>query len=259
MPETLEELKDNMTSFDELWQFPYSFGAVDGCHIPVKCPKGGLESAKEYHNFKNLLMAIVDANKRFTWASSGYPGNSHDAIIFQSTSLFSKISNGNFLPAYCKKDGGVDIYPVLLGDSAFPFLPWLMKPYSYAILTKEQRYFNYRLSRARMVVEGAFGQLKGRWRILLRKNECHTDTLKSMSLACIILHNVCIDLEDQGNRGWDLTVDETTQKRRPREVVRNMLHMTKCRKIPDSSRKATQIRDNFKNKFWNETLGKGGY
>ena len=109
-----------------------------------------------------------------------------------------------------------------------------MKPYSNAILTKEQRYFNYRLSIARIVVEGAFGQLKGRG--TLRKNKCHTDTLKSMSLACIILHNVCIDLEDQGNRGWDLTVDETTQKRRPREVVRDMLHMTKCRKIPDSSR-----------------------
>ena len=127
MPETLEELKDYMTSFDGLWKFPCSFGAVDGCHIPLKCPKGGLESAKEYHNFKNfysiVIMAIVDANKRFTWASSGYPGNSHDAIIFQSTSLFSKISNGSFLPAYCKKDGGVDIYHVLLGDSAFPFLP----------------------------------------------------------------------------------------------------------------------------------------
>lgn len=65
MPKTLEELKESMTSFDELWQFPYSFGAVDGCHLPMKCPKGGLESANEYHNFKNfysiVIMAIVDA------------------------------------------------------------------------------------------------------------------------------------------------------------------------------------------------------
>ena len=69
MPETLEELKDYMTSFDELWQFPCSFGAVDGCHIPVKCPKGGLESAKEYHNFKNfysiVIMAIAGTPMRF--------------------------------------------------------------------------------------------------------------------------------------------------------------------------------------------------
>ena len=204
MPKTLQEIKENMATFDELWQFPFSFGAVDGCHLPMKCPKGGLESAKEYHNFKNfysiVVMAIVDARNRFMWASSGFPGNSHDAIIFQSTDLYNKISNEEYLPAYCIKDSETEIYPVLLGDSAFPFLPWLMKPYGNAILTNEQCYFNYRLSRARMVVEGAFGQLKGRWRILLRKNECCSETLKLMSLACIILHNICIDLEDKGVR-----------------------------------------------------------
>ena len=117
--------------------------------------------------------------------------------------------NDNYLPAYCIQDSETEIYPVLLGDSAFPFLPWLMKPYGNAIPTKEQGYFNYRLSRARMVVEGAFWQLKGRWRILLRKNECYSETLKLMSLSCIILHNLCIDLEDKGLRAWNLAFDET--------------------------------------------------
>ena len=260
-PTTLPELKESMALFDEIWQFPCAFGAVDGCHLPIKCPSGGPESAKEYHNFKNfysiVIMAIVDAKNRFIWASSGYPGNSHDAIIFQSTDLFSKITASKILPACTKKDGDVEVYPTLLGDSAFPFLPWLLKPYSNAILTEEQRYFNYRLSRARMVVEGAFGQLKGRWRILLRKNECHNETLKSMSIACIILHNICIDLEDKGPRAWDMTIDDETQKRRPSETVRNMLHLTRCRKIPDSSKKATSIRDHLRNKFWKEKLGQG--
>ena len=257
MPKTLQEIKESMTTFDELWQFPYSFGAIDGCHLPIKCPKGGLESAKEYHNFKNfysiVLMAIVDAKSRFMWASSGYPGNSHDAIIFQLTDLYNKILNENYLPAYCIQDSETEIYPVLLGDSAFPFLPWLMKPYGNAIPTKEQGYFNYRLSRARMVVEGAFGQLKGRWRILLRKNECYSETLKLMSLACIILHNMCIDLEDKGLRAWNLAFDET-QKCRPRDVVRDLLHMTSCRTFSGSSQKARQVRDHLRNKFWDEKL-----
>ena len=89
MPKSLENLKETMTGFEEQWQFPCCFGAVDECHLPIKYPNGGLESAKEYHNFKTffsiVLMAIVDSNYRFIWASSGYPGNSHDAIIFQST------------------------------------------------------------------------------------------------------------------------------------------------------------------------------
>ena len=241
-----------MTLFDELLQSPYSFGAVDECHLPIKCPKGGLESAKEYHNFKNfysiVVMAIVDEKDRFMWASSGYPGNSHDAIILKSTDLYHRISNKNYLPT-CIVASEMEIYPVLLGDSAFPFLPWLMKPYGNAIQTKEQRYFNYRLSRARMVVEGAFGQLKGRWRILLRKNECHSETLKLMSLACIILHNICIDLEGTGMRAWDLTVDEQTQKQHPREVVRNMLHVTSCRTFSGSSQKARQVQDHLKKNF----------
>ncbi len=52
-------------------------GAIDGCHIPMKCPKGGAESSKEYHNFKKLysiiVMAIENAKYQFLWASSGYP------------------------------------------------------------------------------------------------------------------------------------------------------------------------------------------
>ena len=260
-PHSLEDLKETMTDFDEKWQFPCCFGAIDGCHLPIKCPKGGLESTKEYHNFKNffsiVIMAIVDAKYRFVWASSGYPGNSHDAIIFQSTHLYNEILNQNFLPCFSKKENDTTIYPMLLGDSAFPFLPWLMKPYTNTVLRKDQRYFNYRLSRARMVVEGAFGQLKGRWRILLRKNECHIKTLRSMSLACIVLHNICIDLNDRGTPAWDLSINNETQRKRPREEVRDLLHMTRCRCIPDSSKSAVKIRDCLKKKFWDEKLGKG--
>ena len=50
---------------EEAWQFRCCWSAVDGCHIPIKCPPGGLESCKEYHNFKNffsvVLMGMVDS------------------------------------------------------------------------------------------------------------------------------------------------------------------------------------------------------
>ena len=37
------------------------------------------------------------------------------------------------------------IPPLIIGDSAFPFQPWLLKPYTNAVLTEKQRYFNYSL------------------------------------------------------------------------------------------------------------------
>ena len=103
-----------------------------------------------------------------------------------------------------------------------------------------------------MVVEGAFGQLKGRWRVLMRKNECKEETLKMMSLACVVLHNICIDLNDNIKKHWDAGYDPKTNKRRPQDQVRDLLHMTKCKRVPDTCKNAAKIRDCLKDKFWKE-------
>ena len=64
---------------DTEWQFPYAFSAIDGSHLPIKCPPGGGEAMKQYHNLKNfysiILLALVDAKYHFIWASVGAPGN----------------------------------------------------------------------------------------------------------------------------------------------------------------------------------------
>ena len=159
---------------EELWQFPCCWAAIDGCHNPTKCHPGGLESCKEFHNFKNfysiVLMAMVDSKYRFVWGSCGFPGNSHDAIISNSTNLWDALQNG-LLPNIAKVVGEVSISPLIVGDSAFSLQSWLMKPHTNATLSPKQRYFNYHLSRARMVTESAYGQLKGRWRVLFLKNQ----------------------------------------------------------------------------------------
>lgn len=78
MPKSEEEFRSKILDMEEAWQFPCCWSAVDGCHIPIKCPPGGLESCKKYHNFKNffsvVLMGMVDSKYRFVWASCGYPG-----------------------------------------------------------------------------------------------------------------------------------------------------------------------------------------
>ena len=256
LPKTPEEFKTKIVDMEELWQFPYCWSAVDGCHIPIKCPPGGLESCKEYHNFKNfysiVMMALVDSKCRFIWGTCGFPGNSHDAIIFQSTQLWSDIKEGNFIPEIAANLNGVLVPPLVVGDSAFPFQPWLMKPYGNAVLTPEQRYFNYRLSRARMVTEECYGQLKGRWRILLRKCEGSKEEVRVATLACMVLHNVCIDRGDTISKKLNLTVDPVTNQRRDRQQICELLQMTSCEKIRDSSHQANVIRDTLAAKLFLE-------
>ena len=95
-----------MTEVESEWQFPCCFGALDGCHIPIKSPKGGSEVSKDYHNFKNfysiVLMGLIVSKYRFIWANAGYPGISHNSTVFQSTELYNSICGGNLIPYVAK-------------------------------------------------------------------------------------------------------------------------------------------------------------
>ncbi|XP_028418939.1 uncharacterized protein LOC114544521 [Dendronephthya gigantea] len=255
-PSTLDQFKDSALDMEQLWQFPLAFSALDGCHIPIKMPSGGPESAKEYHNFKNffsiVLMGMVDAKMQFIWASVGCPGSNHDSIIFRSTNLHKKIMENNILPAYTKLIEDIQVPFIILADSAFPHLPCIQKPYTNAVLSEKQRYFNYRLSRARMVVESAYGMLKSRWRVLHRKCDSNNDTMKVKTLACIVLHNICIDKGETIPKSLDLTVNPATKQLRPRHIIRNLLHMTRSHPMKSTTKSATLIRDALTKKFWKE-------
>ena len=102
-----------MGKFGEEWQFPYPFAAVDGSHLPIECPNGGAKAMKQHFSFKGfysiVLMALVDAEDRFIWASVDTPGNTHDSTLLQSTDLWRKIVEGDFIPNVAQKIEDVEI------------------------------------------------------------------------------------------------------------------------------------------------------
>ena len=247
-------MKEKIMDMEEIWQFPCCWSAVDGCHISIKCPDGGAEAAKEYHNFKNfysiVMMGLVDAKYRFVWASVGFPGNSHDSMILQTTQLWKDITENNIIPSIAKIIEGVEVGPLIVADSAFPCTTSIMKPYTCATLTPEEKNFNYRLSRARMVTECAYGRLKGRFRVLYRKCECNQQTMKAITLACIVLHNTCIEYSEPLPPQLDIAADPTTLERRDGD--RDLLDMQQCNKVKDTSVQAGKIRAALKKKLWKE-------
>ena len=64
-----------------------------------------------------------------------------------------------------------------------------MKPYAIRALSHEKRIFNYRLSRARRIVENAFGILANRFQIFLSTMKIAPENVEKITLASCALHN----------------------------------------------------------------------
>ena len=89
----------------------------------------------------------------------------HDARVFVHSPIYSQITENDLLPNKPLSVNGVNVPLFLIGDSAYPLQTWLMKPFPHnGLLTSEMRQYNYRISRARIVVENVYGRLKARWR-----------------------------------------------------------------------------------------------
>ena len=98
----------------------------------------------------------------------------------------------------------------MIGDSAYPLLSWLIKPFAFSSsLSLQQKNFNYRLLQGRVVVDIAFGRLKAQWRRLSKKIDMHIKHIPNVILSCCVLHNVCEIHNDTFNEEWLQDVDLT--------------------------------------------------
>ena len=69
----------------------------------------------------------------------------------------------------------------------------MQKPYPHRGLSDAERNFNYQLSKARRVVENAFGMWANRFRVFLTTINVKPKTVKKLVLASCIIHNILRD------------------------------------------------------------------
>ena len=114
---------------------------IDGSHIPIIPPEN---NPKEYYNRKGfhsvVLQALVDHEGRFIINTYvGWPGSVHDACILATSAVFDRGQAGTLVPNSVKVIAGVPVLVVILGDPAYPLLPWLVKTYPGVGLSDKQK------------------------------------------------------------------------------------------------------------------------
>lgn len=189
LPTNPQQWKDVAEVFQEQWNFPNCGGAIDGKHVRIVPPAN---SGSFYYNYKCffsiVMLAIVNANYEFMYLDIGKNGRNSDASIINQTEFYKRLMEGTLnLPSCDETFEGMNF--VFVADDAFALSEHVMKPFPMRNLTKQQRIFNYRLSRARRVVENAFGILANRFRIFLTAINLALYKIDSVVLCCCVLHN----------------------------------------------------------------------
>lgn len=193
VPTTQTQWKAIAHDFEEMWNFPNCVGALDGKRVLLQAPVNSGSYYYDYkQNFSLVLMALVDAQYRFVYIDIGANGRQSDAQVFGNCSLSTALAENTLnLPPPAHLPGTNTLASfVIVADDAFPMKPYLLKPYPDRLYDDtSSRVFNYRLSRARRIVENAFGILANRWRVLRGRMTLCPDKAEKVVKACCVLHN----------------------------------------------------------------------
>ena len=206
-PRNGPELLKSIKTFLHKTKLPHVAGAIDGTHVEISKPQG--ESAVDYFSRKQkytiVNQAVCDGNLLFLSIDAGFPGSVHDARMLENSWVYNAAVDREILASPTIVINDFVISPYLLADPAYPIVSWIMKPYAHGTKHLEQKTFNYELSRARCCIERAFGLLKGRWRILLKRIELSPMKASKLFVACCIPHNI---LQQRGEPESDEVVDD---------------------------------------------------
>lgn len=247
---TMEILKKNGEVFGEKWGFPNCVGALDGKHVRIKRPD---KSKNMYWNYKSFystnMLTVTDANYKFVVVDVGGYGKDSDGGMFATSILSNLLESNSFQlpPPHKLPNTEVEAPYVIIGDEGFPLRRYLMRPFPRNQLTEggKKDNYNYRLSRARMVVECSYGSLLSKFNLLSFPIATDIHNTVHIVKAMTLLHNIIRDREGITDEEVSTFIDVE----RDQSVT-----MGTSRKTNQASNKAKKIRELFSSYFVNNLL-----
>lgn len=206
-----------------------------------------------------VLMVSVDANYLFTCIDVGAFGSANDNAVFRNSN-FGKRFFSNQLdipPAQCFPGEAKKMPFSFVGDAAFPINTNLMRPFSGKSISKNtiggererKKTFNYRLSRARMNVECAFGILRSKNRVFDTPLKTDLQTSIKIVKATCVLHNF-IRIEDRPT----VNASKIAAEFRASRLTRNNLNDLNVQQSGNASSDGQFVRDNLSKYFLRNTF-----
>ncbi|MCO5552345.1 hypothetical protein L7F22_005856 [Adiantum nelumboides] len=167
--------------------------AADGSHIPIIAPRDNHVDYFKRKGFHSILLQLTVVANCSIWSYDvSWAGSGHDSLKFSRSDIGQACARGE-LDNFC-----------LVGDRAYPARPYMLVPFKGCKegLSRLKYYWNFIQSSARMPVERAFGMLKARIRILLKRCDMNLCYVPDLVAACPVLHNICIQHGESFDMEW---------------------------------------------------------
>jgi hypothetical protein len=197
-----EQERNNTKSRLCMTGFRHCVGIIDGTLIVLE--NKPVKYHECYYSCKSCyalnVMIVCDDQRRITYYYAGWPGSSHDNRVWRNSKLFLN---------RCKYFSHLEY---LLGDSTYSnsiiMVQAFKKRMQTSVLPPDQHAFNTALAKVQIVSEHMIGILKARFpsmkqmNIQFREGKKEIKELVNLIGSCAVIHNFCINYNDQIPQEW---------------------------------------------------------
>lgn len=201
-------LQETAMGFFQIRGIPQIIGIVDGTLINIDAPTEHEEAFIDRHGNHSLnCMVVCGPNMMFYYVKSEWPGSVHDSRVLRNSNLFRRMSAGwRPIPG-----------SIILADSAYPLLNWLIPPSHINVQDEPVLRFNRAHKATRRIVENSIGILKEKFPVLnyMRVNPRFASNIFK---ACTALCNISRQNEEMENEVYQVDAENEDNNNREENI-----------------------------------------